>query len=75
MVETYRRACSNDFCQVGIKLNLESNLNQNVSVKEIQQIRVFSLYVRFPDKTHLSLLHQNGSKLKQLTCLGKKTQI
>lgn len=74
MVQTYHRVSSNDFCQVGIKLNLESNLNQNASVKEIQQIRVLSSYVKFPDKTHLSLLHQNGSKLKQLTCLGKKTR-
>lgn len=38
MVQTYHRVSSNDFCQVGIKLNLESNLNQNASVKEIQQI-------------------------------------
>lgn len=59
MVQTYNRVSSNDVCQEGIKLNLEPNLKQNVSVKEIQQISVFSLYVKFPDRIHLSLLHQN----------------
>lgn len=40
----------------------------------MQQIRVFSLYGKFPDKIHLPLLHQNGNKLKKPTCLGKKIQ-
>lgn len=45
MAQTCNRVSSNYFCQGEIKLNLELNLNQNVLVKEIQQIRFFSLYI------------------------------